>query len=79
MSKSTTYQGFDIVKRIDGSFAVYDYGWHPDEVLDADPEANMRWLQATRGWRAKSWQVVHVAGNYRDAHNWCYHAAKGSN
>lgn len=78
MSKSSNYQGFDIVKRFDGSFAVYDYAWWPDEYLDADPEVNEDYLTRTRGWRAKGWQVVHVAGTYRDAHNWCYHAAKGA-
>ena len=77
MSKCVTYKGFDIVKRHDGSFAVYDYAWWPDEYLDADPEANARWLDATEGWRAKGWIVVHVANNFRAAHNWVYNVMKG--
>lgn len=78
MPNVKTVYGFEITKRIDGLFNVWDLGWWPDPVLDSDPEANARWLEATRGWRAKGWQVVHVSPTYRDAHNWCYHAAKGN-
>ena len=76
MSKAVSYQGFDIVKRWDGSYVVYDFGWWPDEVLDADPDANAAWLAGTEGWRVKGWQVVHVAGNFRAAHDWAYHASR---
>jgi hypothetical protein len=76
MSKSKHFRGFDIVQRCDGSYAVYDYAWWPDSELDSDPALNAKWLEATGGWRAKGWQVVYVAKSYREAHNWCYHAAK---
>lgn len=76
MSKAVSYKGFDIVKRHDGSYAVYDYAWWPDEVLDSDPAANAAWLEGTEGWRAKGWQVVHVATNFRAAHNWIYNMLK---
>jgi hypothetical protein len=73
---SISYQGFDIVKRIDGRYVVYDYCWWPDPDLDADPEANARWLEATGGWRAKGWLPVYVAANFREARNWAYHASR---
>lgn len=78
MSKAVSYRGFDIVKRHDGSFAVYDYAWWPDPHLDDDPEANARWLEATEGWRAKGWIVVHVAPTFRAAHNWAYNVTRNS-
>jgi hypothetical protein len=65
-------KGFDVVRRVDGSYAVYDYAWWPDEYLDADPEANADYLEGTQGWRAKGWQVVHVAANMSDAKAWCH-------
>lgn len=71
-----TYKGFDIVERHDGSFAVYDYAWWPDEELDNDPEANARWLEATGGYRAKGWIIVHVAPTLRRAHNWAHNTAR---
>ena len=71
------YMGFDISRRIDGRYAVWDYGWYPDDYLDADPEANRKWLRGTMGWRAKGWVLVYVAKNYRDAHDWINrHAGK---
>ena len=63
--------GFDIVRRFDGSYAVYDFGWHPDDELDSNPEANALWLEGTQGWRAKSWQVVHVTFDKDAAYRWC--------
>jgi hypothetical protein len=81
MSKSINFHGYDISKRIDGSYAVWDYCWYPDEYLDADPEANRKWLQQTQGWRAKGWVLVHVADNFRSAHDWVHKvvtARKGS-
>jgi len=71
MPDSFTIEGFDVVKRFDGSYAVYDFGWHPDPKLDADPELNEQWLERTQGWRAKSWQVVHVASSPVEAREWC--------
>ncbi len=56
-----SFKGFDIVQRHDNSWAAYDYAWWPDEYLDANPEANAAWLEATGGWRAKGWQVVRTA------------------
>lgn len=71
MSKNTvSLHGFDIVRRHDASFAVYDYAWWPDPDLDDDPERNARWLAATEGWRAKGWQVVHVAPTLASARAW---------
>lgn len=71
MSKSTNFLGFDLVQRHDGSIAVYDYGWWPDEYLDAHPRNNRRWLQATEGWRAKGWIIVHVTTSFTAARKWC--------
>lgn len=79
MTNSISYQGFDIVRRFDNSFAVYDYAWWPDEFLDSEPEANERWLEATGGWRAKGWQVVHVAPTLAAARHWAYLTVKGTN
>ena len=62
--------GFDIVKRHDGSFAVYDYGWWPDEYLDANPKANREYLRATGGWRAKGWVIVTVCDTFKAAATW---------
>jgi len=62
--------GFEIVKRFDNSFAVYDFAHWPDSYLDSDPEANEDWLWATGGWRAKGWQVVHVASSLPHAMKW---------
>lgn len=76
MSKVHRYQGFEIVKRHDGRYAVYDYAWWPDEYLDNNPEANDAWLEATEGWRAKGWLQVHVADDLRRAHDWAYRCNK---
>jgi hypothetical protein len=76
MSKAISYRGFDITRRIDGSYAVWDMGWWPDEELDSNPELNAQWLEATGGWRAKGWQVVHVAPTFRAAHNWAYNVTR---
>jgi hypothetical protein len=78
VSKIHRYQGFEITKRIDGCYAVWDYAWWPDEILDADPEANRRWLEATEGWRAKGWIQVHVAPDLKRAHDWAYKMSKRS-
>lgn len=65
--------GFDISQRAyDGAWIISDYAWWPDDYLDANPEANRRWLNAAGGWRAKGWIVVHVADSFRDAKSWCY-------
>lgn len=76
MSKTVSYQGFDLVRRYDNSVAVYDYCWYPDEYLDSNPEANADYLRRTEGWRAKGWIIVHVARNFREAHNWVYNVTK---
>lgn len=71
MSKNfVPLNGFEIVKRHDNSFAVYDYGWWPDPYLDEDEEANADYLHRTGGWRAKGWQVVHVAPTLPNAVAW---------
>lgn len=65
-----TLNGFEVVRRIDGSFAIYDLAWWPDPFLDSDPLANSYWLDGTGGWRAKGWIVVHVAPTFQRAINW---------
>lgn len=75
MTNTVSHKGFDITKRVDGSFAVYDYAWWPDGELDSDPEHNEIYLQNTQGWRAKGWQVVHVASSLASARDWCNSAA----
>lgn len=67
---SIVVNGFDIVRRFDGCYNVYDYAWWPDDYLDNDMEANYQWLTATFGWRAKGWHTVHVAPTQRDAITW---------
>ncbi len=64
------WQDFDVVCRHDGSYAIYDYAWWPDEYLDNNEEANQAYLEATWGWRAKGWIVVHVAPTYAAAVRW---------
>jgi hypothetical protein len=65
--------GFNISQRAyDGAYIVSDYAWWPDDYLDSNPEAQRRWLEGTRGWRAKGWIIVHVAKTFRDAKTWCY-------
>ncbi len=74
MSKSNNVVrvgNYEIVKRFDESFAVYGYGWWPDEYLDSDPEANEDYLRRTYGWRAGGWAVVHVAPSLAAAQTWC--------
>ena len=77
MSNSITLNDFDVARRVDGSFAIYDYCWWPDADLDADPELNEVWLEGTLGWRAKGWQVVHVASTLHAAKVWCQHTQEG--
>jgi len=62
--------GFEIVKRVDGQFNVWDMGWWPDPELDDYPDRLTRWLEGTEGWRAKGWQVVHVAPTLPLARMW---------
>lgn len=69
--------GFEIVKRYDNSFAVYDYGWWPDDYLDNNPEADEEYRYYTGGWRAKGWQVVHVTHSLPLALKWA--AGQGVN
>jgi hypothetical protein len=64
--------GYEIVRRFDGSYAVYDYCWWPDPVLDNNPELNQLWLDMTGGWRAKGWIVVHVAPTFGRAVRWIH-------
>ncbi len=71
MPDSFTVAGFDVSLRFDGLYNVWDFGWWPDDYLDSDPEANADWLDRTEGWRAKGWQVVHVAASPREAREWC--------
>lgn len=66
-------QGYEIVKRFDGSYAIYDWGWWPDDELDADPDLNDAYLYSTYGWRASGWVVVHVAPTYKRALAWINH------
>jgi hypothetical protein len=73
MTHPTSIQGYDIVRRIDGSFAIYDFDWWPDDYLDNDPEMNEWYLDMTGGWRASGWAVVHVAPTYQRALNWVNH------
>ena len=78
MSKYVAVDGFHIVCRFDGSWAVYDYAWWPDEYLDNDPVANKKYLTRTKGWRAKGWIVVHVAGEFAEAKRWALGNGHGS-
>lgn len=75
--KSSNFKGFDIVRRFDNSWAVYDYCWWPDLYLDASPEANQLWLEATGGWRAKGWLLIAVFASYQEARDWCHDNAVG--
>lgn len=71
MSKTNIrINGFDIVRRHDNSIAVYDYGWWPDADLDADPDLNAAYLEATGGYRKKGWQIVRIFHSLREACNW---------
>lgn len=70
MSSTVSYRDFDIARRWDGLYNIWDYAWWPDDYLDADPAALDRWLQGTHGWRAKGWQVVHVARTPHEARTW---------
>lgn len=78
MASSISYQGFDIVRRHDNNYVVYDYCWWPDEYLDASPEANAAYLEATGGWRAKGWIAVHIAPTMRAARWWAYNASRNA-
>lgn len=62
--------GYDIVRRHDNSVAIYDYAWWPDPYLDSDIKAHNNYLNATGGWRAKGWIVVHVTDSIRAARAW---------
>jgi hypothetical protein len=66
------FRNHEISFRHDGLFNVWRYSYWPDAYLDADPEANARYLKGTGGWRVSGWQIVHVADTARDAHNWIY-------
>lgn len=70
--------GFDIVERFDGSWAVYDYRWWPDDYLDNEPGANAKFLSRTGGWRKAGWIIVKVCGNLEDARSFCNRPRKGS-
>lgn len=72
MTTIANVKGFDIACRYDGSYAVYDYAWWPDEYLDTNPEANAAYLAGTQGWRAKGWQVVAVLPTLAAAKSWCH-------
>lgn len=71
MPENFSLYGFDVTKRIDNLYNIWDFAWHPDPELDADPELNEQWLERTQGWRAKSWQVVHVTSSPAEAREWC--------
>lgn len=70
MSKYLSCNGYHIVQRFDKSWAVYAYGWWPDDYLDNNPEANRKYLKGTMNWRAKGWYVVHVAYDLPSAKRW---------
>lgn len=70
------FRRHEVSPRIDGMFNVWAYSYWPDAYLDADSEANARYLQGTGGWRASGWQIVHVAETSRDAHAWIFNNVK---
>lgn len=72
MAENFSFEGFDVTKRVDNLYNVWDYGWYPDAELDADPELNAQWLARTQGWRAKGWQVVAVLPTLAAAKSWCH-------
>jgi hypothetical protein len=78
MSSPVRVNGFEITKRFDGSYAVYDFGWWPDEDLDNNPELLASYLESTGGWRAKGWILVNVLPSYRLAHEWACGFGKAS-
>lgn len=78
MAKSININGFDISRRIDGSYAVYDFSWWPDDYLDDNTEASFDWLSATGGYRAKGWIIVKVLPSYHAATNWASNWGKPS-
>jgi hypothetical protein len=59
--------GYDIVTRWDGSFAVHDFCWWPDEELDSDPLFNEEYLYLTGGYRKKGWVLTFVASSFDEA------------
>jgi hypothetical protein len=76
MSAVRNINGFDIVKRYDGSFAVYDFGWWPDDYLDSNRQLNRSWLRSTGGWRAKGWVIVAVCDTFKEAATWASNFGK---
>lgn len=69
--------GFEAVKRHDGSVAIYDYCWWPDDLLDTIPERNEEWLMRTGGWRAKGWIIVTVVQSFKEALDWTIKHQRG--
>jgi hypothetical protein len=69
---------FEWSNRIDGQLNIWAWLATPDEELDNDLELQMDYLESTGGWRAHSWELVHVAPNFPAAQAWVNSVRKGA-